>query len=81
MKFIHCVYIAHSGKITSIWEQFKKKKTCYVIWSEGIPIWPINAVSAREAIGSAVRAKAAGNAICAISNPSSSNLRTCLLII
>lgn len=37
-----------------------------------VPIWPINAVSTREAIGSAVKASAAGNAIRAISNPSSS---------
>lgn len=30
---------------------------------KGIPIWPINAVSTRDAMGSAVRASAAGNAI------------------
>lgn len=45
-----------------------------------IPIWPMNAVSTREAIGSAVKARAAGNAIEAISKPSLSNLKTCLFI-
>lgn len=44
----------------------------------GIPIWPMNAVSIKEAIGSAVKASAAGNAICAISRPSLSSLRTFL---
>lgn len=45
-----------------------------------MPIWPMNAVSTKEAIGSAVKARAAGNAIDAISTPSLSNLRACLLI-
>ena len=45
-----------------------------------IPNWPMNAVSTREAIGSAVRASAAGNAICAISKPSSSILKANLPI-
>lgn len=38
----------------------------------------MNAVSTREATGSAAKASAAGKAICAISRPSSSNLKTCL---
>ena len=46
-----------------------------------IPIWPMNAVSIREAIGSAAMANAAGTAICAISEPSSSSLKMRLLII
>lgn len=41
----------------------------------------MNAVSTREAIGSAVKASAAGNAIDAISKPSLSNLKTNLPII
>ena len=45
-----------------------------------VPIWPMNAVSTREAIGSAVKARAAGNAIDAISKPSLSKLRTHLHI-
>lgn len=40
----------------------------------------MKAVSTREAIGSAVRASAAGNAIWAISKPSSSILKTNLPI-
>lgn len=40
----------------------------------------MNAVSTREAIGSAVKASAAGNAIDAISKPSLSKLRTNLHI-
>lgn len=39
----------------------------------------MNAVSIRDAIGSAVKAIAAGNAILAISRPSSSNLNTDLM--
>lgn len=38
----------------------------------------MNAVSTREATGSAAKASAAGKAIRAISRPSSSNLKTCL---
>uniref|UniRef100_A0A2P2M471 MATE efflux family protein 1 n=1 Tax=Rhizophora mucronata TaxID=61149 RepID=A0A2P2M471_RHIMU len=41
-------------------------------------MWPINAESISEATGSAVKAKAAGNAIRAISSPSSSILKTSL---
>ena len=44
-----------------------------------LPIRPINAVSTKEAIGSAVKASAAGKAIDAISTPSLSNLRADLL--
>lgn len=44
------------------------------------PIWPINAVSIREAIGSAVNASAEGRAMFAISRPSSSFLKTFLEI-
>lgn len=40
----------------------------------------MNAVSTRDAIGSAVKASAAGRAILAISRPNSSNLNTDLLI-
>ena len=43
-----------------------------------IPICPMNAVSMREARGSAVKANAAGNAICVISRPRLSGLRTLL---
>lgn len=39
------------------------------------PIRPTNAVSTNEAIGSAIKESVAGNAICAISIPSSSFLR------
>lgn len=39
----------------------------------------MNAVSTRDAIGSAVKARAVGRAILAISKPSSSNLKTDLL--
>ena len=42
------------------------------------PIRPMNAVSIREAIGSAIKASVAGSAICAISMLSSSFLRTLL---
>lgn len=45
-----------------------------------IPIRPINAVSIREAIGSAANAMAAGKAIKIISFPSESILRTSLQI-
>lgn len=41
-----------------------------------IPIWPMKAVSIKDAIGSAVKASAAGKAILRISWPSSSNLKT-----
>nr|GMD71476.1 hypothetical protein Iba_chr12eCG16370 [Ipomoea batatas] len=44
-----------------------------------VPIWPMKAVSTREAIGSAVKASAAGRAILAISTPSSSSLKIDLL--
>lgn len=44
-----------------------------------IPIWPMKAVSTRDAIGSAVKASAAGKAIRAISKPSSSNFNTDLI--
>lgn len=44
-----------------------------------LPIWPMKAVSTRDAIGSAVKASAAGKAIRAISKPSSSNFRTDLI--
>lgn len=43
-------------------------------------MWPMNAVSTREAIGSAAKARAAGNAIQAISKPSSSFFNTFLVL-
>lgn len=43
-----------------------------------VPIWPMKAVSIKEAMGSAVNASAAGKAIVAISTPSSSFLKTSL---
>lgn len=42
---------------------------------ENKPIWPMNAVSTREARGSAAKASVAGSAICAISRPNSSFLK------
>lgn len=42
------------------------------------PKWPMNAVSIREATGSAAKASAAGTAICAISTANSSILKTFL---
>lgn len=42
------------------------------------PMWPMNAVSIREAIGSAVKARMVGTEICIISTPSSSFLRAFL---
>lgn len=51
----------------------KKKRSC-----KHKPIWPMNAVSIKEAIGSAAKASAAGIAICAISSPNSSFLKTLL---
>lgn len=46
-----------------------------------IPIWPTNAVSIREAAGSATNARSVGSAIWTISRPSSSALKTFLEII
>ena len=53
--------------------------TCFFLGLLLIPIWPMKAVSTRDAIGSAVNASAAGKAILAISKPSSSNLKTDLI--
>ena len=47
---------------------------------KNIPIWPMNAVSTSEAIGSAVKAIAAGSAIDNISRPRLSDLKTSLHI-
>jgi hypothetical protein len=46
-----------------------------------IPKWPMNAVSMREAIGSAATANAEGNAIPNISFESASNLKISLHLI
>lgn len=46
--------------------------------SEHKPIRPMNAVSIKEAIGSAIKASVAGNAIFTISEPSSSFFKTFL---
>ena len=43
-----------------------------------IPKWPMNAVSIREAMGSAAAASAAGNAIPSISLDRASSLKTSL---
>lgn len=42
------------------------------------PMWPMNAVSIKEAIGSAAKARMVGTEICIISRPSSSFFRTFL---
>nr|AFK40239.1 unknown [Lotus japonicus] len=42
-------------------------------------MWPMNAVSIKEAIGSAAKARMVGTEICIISRPSSSFLRTFLM--
>lgn len=49
-------------------------------WQGNVPKWPMNAVSMREAIGSAATASADGNAIPSISLPMESILKTCLHI-
>lgn len=54
------------------------KQIFLFFFQNGIPNWPMNAVSIREAIGSAASAMAAGNAIRSISNPSASILKTSL---
>lgn len=43
-------------------------------------MWPMKAVSIRDATGSAISASAAGKAILMISIPSSSNLKACLCV-
>lgn len=40
--------------------------------NESKPMWPMNAVSIREAIGSAAKARVVGSAIFSISKPNSS---------
>lgn len=45
-----------------------------LLWQENVPKWPMNAVSIREAIGSAATASADGNAI-----PSNSLARESIL--
>ena len=50
-------------------------------FKKGKPIWPMNAVSTREASGSAAKAIAAGIAMRATSKPSSSGFKTFLHLI
>ena len=57
----------------------QKLKEAMLVKTKKIPIWPIKAVSMRDAIGSAVKAIAAGIAMVAISTPSSSGFRADLL--